>query len=83
MEIALSYLMLNIADVLYIQFNIYILVECEQVPAYNRHTLPGETGTEEQAKEILILRHRSLRLQMNKSDLAHSGKEVMRGQKTF
>ncbi|XP_006027051.1 sodium/hydrogen exchanger 2-like [Alligator sinensis] len=45
------------------------------VPAYNRHTLPGETGTEEQAKEILILRHRSLRLQMNKSDLAHSGKE--------
>ncbi|NXW66689.1 SL9A2 protein, partial [Eurystomus gularis] len=29
-------------------------------PAYNRHTLPGETEPVEHTKEILILRHRSL-----------------------
>ncbi|NXT95076.1 SL9A2 protein, partial [Anhinga rufa] len=29
-------------------------------PAYNRHTLPGETEPVEHAKEILILRHKSL-----------------------
>ncbi|XP_038271048.1 sodium/hydrogen exchanger 2-like [Dermochelys coriacea] len=45
------------------------------VPAYNRHTLPGESGTEEQAKEILILRHRSLQIHMNRSDSDHFRKE--------
>ncbi|NWV52829.1 SL9A2 protein, partial [Daphoenositta chrysoptera] len=29
-------------------------------PAYNRHTLPGDSEPAEQAKEILILRHKSL-----------------------
>ncbi|NWW62734.1 SL9A2 protein, partial [Ifrita kowaldi] len=29
-------------------------------PAYNRHTLPGDSEPTEQAKEILILRHKSL-----------------------
>nr|XP_020820276.1 sodium/hydrogen exchanger 2-like [Phascolarctos cinereus] len=37
-------------------------------PAYNRHTLPGETGAAEEAKEILIRRHRSLRHSLSRSD---------------
>ncbi|XP_036595675.1 sodium/hydrogen exchanger 2-like [Trichosurus vulpecula] len=37
-------------------------------PAYNRHTLPGETGAAEEATEILIRRHRSLRHSLSRSD---------------
>ncbi|XP_025910415.1 sodium/hydrogen exchanger 2-like [Nothoprocta perdicaria] len=45
------------------------------VPAYNRHTLPGETEPAEQAKEILILRHRSLRMELSENDTVGSSKE--------
>ncbi|XP_068013568.1 LOW QUALITY PROTEIN: sodium/hydrogen exchanger 2-like [Melanerpes formicivorus] len=44
-------------------------------PAYNRHTLPGETEPVEHAKEILILRHRGLRLELSRADTASSRKE--------
>ncbi|XP_074059215.1 sodium/hydrogen exchanger 2-like isoform X2 [Macrotis lagotis] len=37
-------------------------------PAYNRHTLPGETGEAEEAKEILIRRHKSLSHSLSRSD---------------
>uniref|UniRef100_A0A8C3KUA9 Sodium/hydrogen exchanger n=1 Tax=Calidris pygmaea TaxID=425635 RepID=A0A8C3KUA9_9CHAR len=49
-----------------------------QGPAYNRHTLPGETEPVEHAKEILILRHKSLRMEVSGGDMASSGKEVRR-----
>ncbi|KAI1234905.1 Sodium/hydrogen exchanger 2, partial [Lamprotornis superbus] len=42
-------------------------------PAYNRHTLPGDSEPE-QAKEILILRHRSLLLEVSGSDTCSSRK---------
>nr|XP_013815653.1 PREDICTED: sodium/hydrogen exchanger 2-like [Apteryx mantelli mantelli] len=45
------------------------------VPAYNRHTLPGETEPTEQAKEILILQHRSLWTEISESDTFSSRKE--------
>ncbi|XP_044283469.1 sodium/hydrogen exchanger 2-like [Varanus komodoensis] len=45
------------------------------VPAYNRHTLPGETEPVEQAKEILILRHKSWQMHMSRSDSDHLSKE--------
>nr|XP_009685946.1 PREDICTED: sodium/hydrogen exchanger 2-like [Struthio camelus australis] len=45
------------------------------VPAYNRHTLPGETEPAEQAKEILIFRHTSLRMEISESDTVGSRKE--------
>ncbi|XP_025966819.2 sodium/hydrogen exchanger 2-like [Dromaius novaehollandiae] len=45
------------------------------VPAYSRHTLPGETEPAEQAEEILILRHRSLRMETSESDAVGSRKE--------
>ncbi|XP_074003464.1 sodium/hydrogen exchanger 2-like [Numenius arquata] len=44
-------------------------------PAYNRHTLPGETEPVEHAKEILILRHKSLRMEVSGGDMASSSKE--------
>ncbi|KAK4810292.1 hypothetical protein QYF61_017339 [Mycteria americana] len=44
-------------------------------PAYNRHTLPGEAEPVERAKEILILRHKSLRVEVSGSDTASSRKE--------
>lgn len=47
-----------------------------QGPAYNRHTLPGETEPTEHAKEILILRRRSLWLEVTGGDTASSRKEV-------
>ncbi|KAM8964736.1 sodium/hydrogen exchanger 2-like isoform 3-T3 [Sarcophilus harrisii] len=37
-------------------------------PAYNRHTLPGETGAAEEVKEILIRRHKSLHHNLSRSD---------------
>nr|XP_008112897.2 PREDICTED: LOW QUALITY PROTEIN: sodium/hydrogen exchanger 2-like [Anolis carolinensis] len=46
------------------------------VPAYNRHTLPGETEPVEQAKQILILRQKSWQVHMNSSDSDHLSKEV-------
>lgn len=55
-----------------------VLLECGQVPAYNRHTLPGETEPVEQAKEILILRQKSWQIHMNQSDLDALDKEVGR-----
>ncbi|XP_054851788.1 sodium/hydrogen exchanger 2-like [Eublepharis macularius] len=45
------------------------------VPAYSRHTLPGETEPADQAKEILILRHKSWQIHMNASDSDHLSKE--------
>lgn len=45
-----------------------------QGPAYNRHTLPGDSEPTEQEKEILILRHKSLLVEM--SDTCSSRKEV-------
>ncbi|KAJ6663191.1 hypothetical protein lerEdw1_010327 [Lerista edwardsae] len=54
------------------------------VPAYNRHTLPGEAEPVEQAKEILILRHKSWQIHMNQSDSDHLDKEVrMRGPEKY
>lgn len=47
-----------------------------QGPAYNRHTLPGETEPVEHAKEILILRHKSLRVEVSGGDGVSSRKEV-------
>lgn len=47
-----------------------------QGPAYNRHTLPGESEPVEHAKEILILRHKSLRVEVSGGDTASSRKEV-------
>ncbi|KAM9269507.1 sodium/hydrogen exchanger 2-like [Cariama cristata] len=44
-------------------------------PAYNRHTLPGETEPMEHAKEILILRHKSLRVKVSGGDAVSSRKE--------
>ncbi|XP_009994909.1 PREDICTED: sodium/hydrogen exchanger 2-like [Chaetura pelagica] len=44
-------------------------------PAYNRHTLPGDTEPVEQAKELLILRHKNLWVEVSGSDTASSGKE--------
>ncbi|XP_069667665.1 sodium/hydrogen exchanger 2-like [Haliaeetus albicilla] len=44
-------------------------------PAYNRHTLPGESEPVEHAKEILILRHKSLRVEVSGGDTASSRKE--------
>ncbi|XP_010128488.1 PREDICTED: sodium/hydrogen exchanger 2-like [Chlamydotis macqueenii] len=44
-------------------------------PAYNRHTLPGETEPVEHAKEILILRHKSLRVEASGGDTASPRKE--------
>ncbi|XP_071613598.1 sodium/hydrogen exchanger 2-like [Heliangelus exortis] len=44
-------------------------------PAYNRHTLPGDTEHVEHAQEILILRHKNLWMEMSGSDTASSGKE--------
>ncbi|GAB0194834.1 sodium/hydrogen exchanger 2-like [Grus japonensis] len=46
-----------------------------QGPAYNRHTLPGETEPVEHAKEILILRHKSLRVEVSGGDGVSSRKE--------
>lgn len=45
-----------------------------QGPAYNRHTLPGDSEPAEQAKEILLLRHKSLLVEL--SDTCSSRKEV-------
>lgn len=47
-----------------------------QGPAYNRHTLPGDSEPTEQAKEILILRHKSLLVEVSGSDTCSSRKEV-------
>lgn len=47
-----------------------------QGPAYNRHTLPGETEPVEHAKEILILRHKSLQVEVRGGDTVSSRKEV-------
>ncbi|XP_074458249.1 sodium/hydrogen exchanger 2-like [Larus michahellis] len=44
-------------------------------PAYNRHTLPGETEPVEHAKEILILRHKSLRVKVSGGNTSSSSKE--------
>ncbi|XP_064015790.1 LOW QUALITY PROTEIN: sodium/hydrogen exchanger 2-like [Pogoniulus pusillus] len=44
-------------------------------PAYNRHTLPGETEPAEHAKEILILRHRGLHVELSGGDVASSRKQ--------
>ncbi|KAM6124705.1 sodium/hydrogen exchanger 2-like [Phoenicopterus ruber ruber] len=44
-------------------------------PAYNRHTLPGETEPVEHAKEILILRHKSLRVEASGGDTVSARKE--------
>ncbi|XP_063278875.1 sodium/hydrogen exchanger 2-like [Prinia subflava] len=44
-------------------------------PAYNRHTLPGDSEPTEQAKEILILRHKSLLVEVSGSDTCSSRKE--------
>ncbi|KAM6427172.1 sodium/hydrogen exchanger 2-like [Liasis olivaceus] len=46
------------------------------VSAYNRYTLPRETEPAEQVKEIMILRHKSLQICMNRSDLDYLRKEV-------
>lgn len=46
-----------------------------QGPAYNRHTLPGETEPVGHAKEILILRHKSLRVEVSGGDTASTRKE--------
>uniref|UniRef100_A0A6I8N4T0 Sodium/hydrogen exchanger n=1 Tax=Ornithorhynchus anatinus TaxID=9258 RepID=A0A6I8N4T0_ORNAN len=40
-------------------------------PTYNRYTLPGETGAAQQATEILIRRHKSLRPSISHSDSDH------------
>ncbi|XP_044538744.1 sodium/hydrogen exchanger 2-like [Gracilinanus agilis] len=45
-------------------------------PAYNRHTLPGETGDAEEAKEILIRRHKNLHLNLSRSDWEQAVMEV-------
>lgn len=47
-----------------------------QGPAYNRHTLPGDSEPTERAKEILILRHKNLLVEMAGSDTCSSRKEV-------
>ncbi|KAM6353426.1 sodium/hydrogen exchanger 2-like [Alca torda] len=44
-------------------------------PAYNRHTLPGETEPVEHAKEILILRHKSLQVKVSGGNTSSSSKE--------
>ncbi|XP_057237726.1 sodium/hydrogen exchanger 2-like [Malurus melanocephalus] len=43
-------------------------------PAYNRHTLPGDSEPTERAKEILILRHKNLLVEVS-SDTCSSRKE--------
>ena len=48
----------------------------DQAPTYNRYTLPGERGTTEQVKEILIHRHKSLQQSLSQSDSDQSQKEV-------
>ncbi|XP_026270310.1 sodium/hydrogen exchanger 2-like [Urocitellus parryii] len=48
-------------------------------PAYNRYTLPGEMGTAEQVKEILIRRHKSLQLSLSRRDSDKSQKEYLCG----
>ncbi|XP_063169833.1 sodium/hydrogen exchanger 2-like [Candoia aspera] len=45
------------------------------VSAYNRYTLPWETEPAEQVKEIMILRHKSLQICMNRSDFDYLRKE--------
>uniref|UniRef100_A0A8C9U450 Sodium/hydrogen exchanger n=1 Tax=Serinus canaria TaxID=9135 RepID=A0A8C9U450_SERCA len=47
-----------------------------QGPAYNRHTLPGDSEPAERAKELLILRHKSLLVELGGSDTCSSRKEV-------
>ncbi|XP_053932006.1 sodium/hydrogen exchanger 2 [Cuculus canorus] len=44
-------------------------------PAYNRHTLPGETEPMGRAKEILILRHKGMRVEVSRGDGIISRKE--------
>ncbi|KAM9537776.1 sodium/hydrogen exchanger 2-like [Guaruba guarouba] len=44
-------------------------------PAYSRHTLPGEAEPVEHAKEILILRHKSLQVEVRGGDTVSSRKE--------
>ncbi|XP_069723452.1 sodium/hydrogen exchanger 2-like [Phaenicophaeus curvirostris] len=44
-------------------------------PAYNRHTLPGETEPMGHAKEILILRHKGLWVEVSRGDGVISRKE--------
>uniref|UniRef100_F7G7L5 Sodium/hydrogen exchanger n=1 Tax=Ornithorhynchus anatinus TaxID=9258 RepID=F7G7L5_ORNAN len=48
-------------------------------PTYNRYTLPGETGAAQQATEILIRRHKSLRPSISHSDSDHFQSEVRVG----
>lgn len=47
-----------------------------QGPAYSRHTLPGDTEPGEHPKEILILRHKSLRVEVSGGDMTISRTEV-------
>ncbi|KAK2545508.1 hypothetical protein Q9966_001322 [Columba livia] len=44
-------------------------------PAYSRHTLPGDTEPGEHPKEILILRHKSLRVEVSGGDMTISRTE--------
>ncbi|XP_006171587.1 sodium/hydrogen exchanger 2-like [Tupaia chinensis] len=46
------------------------------VPTYSRYTLPGETEAAEEAKEILIRRHKSLRLSLPQCDSGQSQEET-------
>ncbi|OPJ89681.1 hypothetical protein AV530_003849 [Patagioenas fasciata monilis] len=46
-----------------------------QGPAYSRHTLPGDTEPGEHPKEILILRHKSLRVEVSGADMTVSRTE--------
>ncbi|TRZ07074.1 hypothetical protein HGM15179_020032 [Zosterops borbonicus] len=46
-----------------------------QGPVYNRHTLPGDSEPMEQAKEILILRHKSLLVEVSGSGTCSTRKE--------
>lgn len=54
----------------------FCVVYFDQAPTYNKYTLPGERGTTEQVKEILIRRHKSLQQSLSQSDSDQSQKEV-------
>ncbi|XP_048191313.1 sodium/hydrogen exchanger 2-like [Perognathus longimembris pacificus] len=62
----------NIQDIL--TTNLYKIRRV--APSYNRCTLPGEMGTAEQAKEILIRRHKSVQLNLFSSGSSQFLKEV-------
>nr|XP_004669665.2 sodium/hydrogen exchanger 2-like [Jaculus jaculus] len=65
-------LMANIQDIL--TANLYKIRR--MAPAYSRYTLPGEMGAAEQAKEILIHRHKDMRLSLSPYDYCQLQKEI-------